>query len=404
MKITLINNLYAPYQRGGAELSVETLARSFAGKGVITSVITLHDSPKLLREVRDGVEIWRVPVHNCYWPFGNNNPGRASRLAWHLRDIYNRRAARDVHNLLRMLSPDVVHTNNLAGFSVSAWHAASSLGIPVAHTARDYYLLHPNSTLFKNGANQSESAPFARAWSFLKKRSSSRVSHFIGISKHIVDIHARNGYFSEASKEIIYNSVAMPSAEPRARKISPNLTVFGYIGRLDPSKGVEVALQAMRMHPDATLVIAGSGEEHYVNYLKYSAPGNVEFLGKQDPAKFLQQIDFLLAPSLWQEPLGRVILEAYSQAVPVIAARTGGIVDIVIDGVTGMLFSADQTNQQDSIATAMTSVKKMDYAALSKNALSKSSEFCGDIISDAYLRSFRILANTAPQPRNTPQH
>jgi len=403
MKVTLINNLYAPYQSGGAEISVETLARGLASRGVFTSVITLHDSPELVKDTQGGVDVWRLPLRNFYWPFGKNQHKPASRFAWHLRDTYNSLAAQDVHDLLKKLSPDAVHTNNLAGFSVSAWHAASELGIPIAHTARDYYLLHPNSTLFKNGANQSATALAARAWSIKKKETSRRVAHFIGISQHIADVHTRNGYFTRASHEVIHNSVAMPPAKARERQLKQGQTIYGYIGRLDPSKGVEVAIQAMRIHPDAALLIAGSGEDSYVNELKLTAPPNVTFLGKQDPAVFLQQVDFLLAPSLWQEPLGRVILEAYSQAVPVLAAQTGGIVDVVDHGVTGMLFSTKTHDQKDSLSSAMTSIQQMDYPTLSKSALLKSGEFSDEVISEAYLRSFETLIGCKDLPERMRQ-
>jgi len=394
MKITLINNLYAPYERGGAEISVETLAVSLASKGVDTSIITLHDAPDVIREDRGGVSIWRVPVRNLYWPFGSSRPGHLRRLAWHLRDINNRRAGKDVFDLLKIISPDVVHTNNLAGFSVSAWESATKLGIPVAHTARDYYLLHPNSTLFRNGASQSEKTLSARTWSMQKRRSSSLVSHFIGISKYVVDVHSRNGYFQNATKEVIYNSISMPAAEARTRHVRRDCVTFGYIGRLDPSKGVELAIQAMQTHSNARLIVAGSGEEEYVAALKQAAPSNVSFVGRQVPAEFLQQIDFLVVPSLWNEPLGRVILESYSQAVPVVAARIGGIVDIVNDGVTGTLFSTLSTEPTNSIAAAMYAISQLDYATLSKNSLLKSREFSTDLISCAYLRSFERLSST----------
>jgi glycosyltransferase involved in cell wall biosynthesis len=44
-----------------------------------------------------------------------------------------------------------------------------------------------------------------------------------------------------------------------------------------------------------------------------------------------------LAPSIWPEPFGIVVLEAMSAGRPVIATRMGGLTDIVVDGQTGLL-------------------------------------------------------------------
>jgi glycosyltransferase involved in cell wall biosynthesis len=52
-------------------------------------------------------------------------------------------------------------------------------------------------------------------------------------------------------------------------------------------------------------------------------------------------IDMLIVPSLLNESLGRVVLEAYSCGIPVIGSNRGGIPEIVVEGETGFLFDPD---------------------------------------------------------------
>jgi len=58
----------------------------------------------------------------------------------------------------------------------------------------------------------------------------------------------------------------------------------------------------------------------------------VEFIGWIEPRKLFERIDYLLFPSLWNEPFGRGIAEAMGQAVPVVAADVGGIPEPSVSG------------------------------------------------------------------------
>ena len=57
----------------------------------------------------------------------------------------------------------------------------------------------------------------------------------------------------------------------------------------------------------------------------------VSFLGFVTPKAFFEQIDVLVTPSLWAEPLGRTVLEAYRVGVPVLGSATGGIAELIDD-------------------------------------------------------------------------
>ena len=116
-----------------------------------------------------------------------------------------------------------------------------------------------------------------------------------------------------------------------------------FTGRLTQHKGVEYLIKAARQIK-AEVVIAGDGpEKKYLESLiqKYKLT-NVHMVGyfssKLDTINdFYLRANVYVAPSVWNEPLGLVILEAMSHKTPVVVSRKGGVTTIVKDGVNGFL-------------------------------------------------------------------
>src|SRR6185437_15245964 len=168
------------------------------------------------------------------------------------------------------------------------------------------------------------------------------VGAIVGISRYSLDAHERAGVLPlSATKNVIANAV-IPSGSNNPRRVRNNGegTVFGYLGRLHHSKGIETLLAAFSSVPGSSrLRIGGAGNLSYASKLKALAQDSrIEFAGFVKPDDFLASIDILVVPSEWPEPLGRVILEAYLHGVPVIASACGGIPEVVADGVTGWLY------------------------------------------------------------------
>jgi len=120
---------------------------------------------------------------------------------------------------------------------------------------------------------------------------------------------------------------------------------IGMIARISREKGqaefVRAAAQLNAEMPGARFVICGSplfAGESYFNKVRELARGlPVEFLGwRDDIAAVLSELDLLVVPSKL-EGMGRVVVEAYSAGVPVVAFAVGGIPEVVIDGETGFL-------------------------------------------------------------------
>jgi spore coat protein SA len=134
---------------------------------------------------------------------------------------------------------------------------------------------------------------------------------------------------------------------PKAAARNQDAPVILFVGRLDPSKGVHVLVEAMRIllasNVRATCKIVGSSHAGgssskataYVKSLHESPPPNVQFLGFRaatDIAQEYRAADIVCCPSIWQEPFGNVNIEAMACGVPVVATRVGGIPEIAADG------------------------------------------------------------------------
>lgn len=174
----------------------------------------------------------------------------------------------------------------------------------------------------------------------------SSLSAIIGNSAYTLKVYSKSFLFPKrVLKMVIYSPVrsldAIPASPDRVNSKGTKYRI-GFIGRLDPTKGIETILTAARGGQlDAfTFVVAGEGDDNYVAQLKSNAPANVSFVGRVNPNEFMPTLDGLVVPSLWPEPMGRVVLEAYQHGLPVVASGVGGLTELVKNGTSGLLFPA----------------------------------------------------------------
>ena len=123
---------------------------------------------------------------------------------------------------------------------------------------------------------------------------------------------------------------------------------IGFTGAVVNHKGVEVLLRAylrMKFKDRARLVIFGENESHpmYISELERLRNGDerIEFKGRYSPAdlcRIYDQMDVMVAPSMFYETGPLVILEAHATKTPAIASDLGPIRELVRDGIDGYLF------------------------------------------------------------------
>jgi glycosyltransferase involved in cell wall biosynthesis len=330
MRILMVNTLYPPTQVGGAEKSVSLLAEALVRAGDDVSVITLHPGKDHITEERNGVRVHRIPLYNRYWPFNREEkPSATDRQQWHLRDMWNRDAARHVGKILDEEKPDVVHTNNIQGFSVAIWNEVKKRKIRLVHTLRDYYMLCHRCTVFHNGAICEKRCFECQALSINRKPASQKVDAVVSNSEYVLQKHKKHGFFSHTpTASVIYNiSGAALVSEPSVRDPSDPTLVFGFIGKVGPEKGIEVLLAATKLltRPNWRLRIAGAGFGSYVEQLKARYPDDrIEWLGFTASAEFYASIDVNIIPSIWAEPLSRTFIETFAAGKSAISAAAGG--------------------------------------------------------------------------------
>lgn len=327
MKILIVNTLYHPYKVGGAEVSVQLLAEGLVAKGNTVRVVSLHDKETTKMDVVNGVEVSYLPLFNKYWPYSNYMPTKIEKMIWHLVDTYNIVMAKKVEREILQFQPDVVHTNNLAGFSVAVWDVVKKHNIKLVHTSRDYYLFHPNCTLFKNEKIQNTNSIEVKFYSLIKKISSRKVDYFVGVSDFIKNIHIENGFFNSEKSHFIYNAI-----KPHEKtSYSAGKKKIGFIGRLTIDKGFDDFCElAARYKNEYDFFAAGkfsnSMEDEYLK--KIAQENNITLLGYIDFKEFISLIDAVVLPVKWNEPFGRVVVECAMAGVNVYTNKMGGVSEL----------------------------------------------------------------------------
>src|SRR6202045_977324 len=165
-----------------------------------------------------------------------------------------------------------------------------------------------------------------------------RCDHLIGNTRAIVDYATAKGWPRE---RIVY----LPNFVPDAAAVGSiargeRAPLALALGRLHPNKGFDLLLEALAATREVTLWIAGDGPlrprlERVAARL--GIIGRVRFLGwREDVPRLLASADLLVFPSL-HEPLGNVVIEAWSAGLPVVATASDGPAGLIQDGESGIL-------------------------------------------------------------------
>ena len=390
MKVLYINTLYAPYAVGGAERVVQTLAEGAIEAGHEAVVVATVPGKAISAAWVNGTKVHYVGLRNLYWPFSERRNPTALKPLWHALDTRQYWMASAVGRILDTERPDLVHTHSLSGFSTLVWRSVKQRGLPLVHTLHDYYLLCPKATMFRANKNCRRQCIRCSPYALLRRHGSNLVDEVTGVSKFVLERHLSHHYFhATPRKEVIYNAYKTKAAASRSGTQSLPVR-FGYLGRLDPSKGLEVLLDAVRQLPHGSweLRIGGKGLASYESHLRdrYEAPAT-SFLGYVETDPFFETIDVLVVPSVWHEPSPRVISEAYSHGVPVIGSRTGGIPELVENERTGFVF--DNKRSIDLAAKMRACIDNPSMIGyMSQDCLKRAKRLLPEVITAQYLEAY----------------
>lgn len=350
MKVAFVSTLYAPNEKGGAERTVRILAESLVARGHEAVVISLAPDGVARTGEVNGVRTYYVPLANLFWKQSDESRSRIARMAWHFIDAWNPFMAHRVRRILRHEQPDVVQTGNLQGFSVSLWRVVRKLNIPLVQMLHDYYLGCPKCTMVNGQTNCATQCRMCRVYCMPRRKLSHLPAAVISLSRRMLTRLEATGLFPGVEHKYVIHgaNTASPMPQPRHDKAPGSPIVVGYLGRIENTKGIEVLLDAVKLMPSSqvTVLLGGSGDPAYVADLQRAhGADNIDFVGFVKPAEFFARIDVLVVPSVWEEPLGRVIYEAYGHGVPAIVSNVGGMPEIVGDGRTGFVFPSGDSQQ-----------------------------------------------------------
>jgi glycosyltransferase involved in cell wall biosynthesis len=211
-----------------------------------------------------------------------------------------------------------------------------------------------------------------------------QMSHLIGLKHHAVralfeeadrvvavcgwirEVLRRNGVPDEkvvlSRQGLPYNGIRKAES---GNKQHDHLIRLAFLGRLDPVKGIDVAIEAVRRQPselpvqlDIYGVAQGARGVAYQQHLETLVAGDerIRFcppVTAEQVVSVLSHYDALLVPSTWLETGPLVVLEAFAAGIPVLGSRLGGIAELVTDGVDGLLLP---TNDIEAWKEAITTL------------------------------------------------
>lgn len=331
MRVLHISSVYPPHVVGGAEKVVEMLAEAQAARGhhVGAAYLTRDQQPS---GERHGVAVLPQESRNLVWMEDVFASPRAMRTANKVGQMVNYRAAADFGRAIAAFRPDVVHTHSMVELPPMIWREIARSGARAVHTLHDYDLICSRASMFRDGKSCETLHASCRVTAAWKARFADRIDAVAAVSQPVLDEHRRFGLFRDLGGErarVIWNAVDVPADLRRPERTGD--IVFGFLGRLVPEKGIETLLAACRLLAPGgwRLRIAGRAQEGDAAYRALADGLPVEFLGFTDPRAFLDSVDVLIVPSIWREPFGLTVVEAFARGVPVIGARLGAIADLV---------------------------------------------------------------------------
>lgn len=176
--------------------------------------------------------------------------------------------------------------------------------------------------------------------------------------------------------EIFHPGLVSESMRSHLTQNHPESPLLLYVGRLSAEKEIERIKPILEAIPDSRLALVGDGP-HRQALEKHFADTNTFFVGYLKGVELgaaFASSDAFIFPSR-TETLGLVLLEAMAAGCPVVAARSGGIPDIVTDGVNGYLFAPESDDAGAIAATIRLLSQKQEREIIRQNARNEAEQW-----------------------------
>jgi glycosyltransferase involved in cell wall biosynthesis len=351
------------------------LAEGCAAEGINVGVAHLAPEPAAASR-RNQVDVRPLAHRNPLWIGTSAAHSGVVRKFNKLATLFNALTADDFAKVLDDYQPDIVHSHSMVELTPRMWKSAKDRGATIVHTLHDYDLMCIRAALYKDEARCTKQHLACAAFSSVKRHYHGHIDHVVGVSRSILQTHLDQGFFDgmpKSHQHVIWNPVrAAPAMPPSSAGQRTGPLTFGFLGRLVPEKGIMQLLDACRDMVGVDgwqLKIAGKApkDDAFLRERIGSLP--IELVGFVDPAAFFRDIDVLVVPSVWLEPFGLTIVEAYASGVSVIGSDIAGVAEIVGSVDRAALFPADDveamaTKMKDVVRRGRDGIKPGDTSAV----------------------------------------
>jgi glycosyltransferase involved in cell wall biosynthesis len=256
-----------------------------------------------------------------------------------------------VSDALDQFQPDLVHVVNPAVLGLGGIWLAKTRELPLVasyHTHLPKYLEHYGMGMLE-----------PLLWELLKAAHNQAQLNLCTSTAMVEELRERGIQHTALWQRGVDTELFRPDrARPELRQRllggqSDSNALLLYVGRLSAEKQIERIRPVLDAMPQARLALVGDGphRQQLEKVFAGSATTFVGYLGGEELAGAYASADAFLFPSS-TETLGLVLLEAMAAGCPVVAARRGGIPDIVTDGLNGCLYEPDGMDDGASSFTA----------------------------------------------------
>lgn len=317
---------------GGAERELLAYVEHLGSFGYAPTVICPDRGPLAIELKQRG-----IPVHGADFP------------AWRKMWSFPRRkpAVRLLRHLIEDLKPSLIHVNDL-------WWVPQTLR--ALHAARVPVAAHLRQDLDVSKVAQYELA---------------RLDCVLAVSTQVAGTLEAGGVKRDRIR-VLHSGLdgrwvgaemdGAGSAVRRRLGIADHAVVIGTVGNIFPRKGYDIMLRALpeilAAVPDVHYLVLGQGDEEHERSLRLQCrdlglTGRVHFLGFERQVRaLLDAMNLYVQPSL-MEGFGIAVLEAMARERAVVASRTGGLPDIVVNGETGLLVPPGDVGELARAVTAL---------------------------------------------------
>jgi len=380
MKIALINSLYKPYRRGGAEVVFANIVKELKKDGHDVFVITISGEKgknKFFISLMDDIKIYRFYPLNIFSFVDINKQPFWKRIIWHIIDTFNFQSYGQVRKILRLEKPDLVLSHNLKGLGYLTLRAVRKLKIKNIHTLHDVQLVEPSGLILKGQEKQNI---INKIYAKISKNLLDSPEVVISPSKWLLDFYQTYGFFKKSNKVVLPNPIILDNPDWH-KHLDDSKINYLFLGQLERHKGIsfllEVFAEFAKSH-NCHLMVVGSGSLEQELKQKYQNQSWLEFLGfipaNQLSHEIFKKVHFTIVPSLCYENSPSVIYDSFKYATPVIAAHIGGIPELVHEGVNGFIFEAgNKAGLLNKLKLSLDSLA--NFNKMSENAKIKAKDF-----------------------------